>query len=148
MATILPGDFTKFGLGSHEVMMLADAYLAICKVPEAWEYLKRPDVPEGGSFMFGPETPMLKAINDAMSFTGHTGCSYGCIMQQMSFIAKKGWDVYVKTYAPIRPLVSREEGSNVIQEEPPMTIEEAIDFMFKECPIRDRAYVERRGWGE
>jgi len=105
----LPGDFTTLGLATYEVTMLDDAYRAVSKVPGGWEYLARPDVPAGGSFMFGPETPILTAINDAMTFRGHSGGTYGLTMRQMEFIAKKGWAEYVKSAArPPPPSPARE----------------------------------------
>lgn len=100
MQSILPGDFTRLGLANHDVTMLADAYLAVTKVPGGWEYLARPGVPKGGSFMFGPETPILTQINNAMSYQGHSGASYGMTMRVIEFIAKHGWDAYVKEVAP------------------------------------------------
>lgn len=98
--SVLPGDFKNLGLASYDVMMMADAYLAVTKVPGGWEYLARPDVPFGGSFMFGPETPILAQINNAMTFKDHTGATYGITMRQIEFIAKNGWDAYVKQVAP------------------------------------------------
>lgn len=100
MQSVLPGDFKNLGLASYEVTMLADAYQAVTKVEGGWEYLARPDVPKGGSFMFGPETPILNAINNAMTFQGHSGATYGMTMRQIEFIAKHGWDAYVKQVAP------------------------------------------------
>lgn len=100
--SILPGDFTDLGLAPYEVTMYADAYLAISKVPGGWGYLARSDVPEGGSFMFGPETPILTQINDAMEFKGHSGASYGLTMRAMELIAKHGWDTFVRRMVPER----------------------------------------------
>jgi hypothetical protein len=106
---ILPGDFTQFNFAPYEVTMLVDAYIAISKVPGGWEYLARPTVPAGDSFMFGPETPTMKAINDAMTFTGHSGASYGMTMRAMEFIAKKGWDAYVASCRPLPPPPTAQE---------------------------------------
>jgi hypothetical protein len=114
--SIRPGDFTQFDFPSSQVTMLDDAYKAVSSVPGGWDYLARPDVPEGGSFMFGPETPTLKAINSALTFTGHSGGTYGVTIRAMEWIAKKGWESYVASCRPAR--TARE----FIQTLPPNTL--------------------------
>ena len=118
MQTISPGDFTKFDFPAYQVTMFTDAYRAVSNVPGGWEYLARPDVPQGGSFMFGPETPTMTAINSGMTFTGHSGGTYGLTLRQMEFIAKKGWDAYVASVLPPPPSPAREFLSTL----PPNTV--------------------------
>ncbi len=57
---------------------------------------------ETESFMFGEIPPQLKQINTKILelYSGHSGSSYGWTMRQMQFIAKNGWDAYVKERMP------------------------------------------------
>lgn len=136
MAIPSEGQFTALRLDSNSAFMLEDAYHAVSSISGAWDYLKRADVPETGSFMKAPSHPILDEIQKKMEYVGHSGSSYGWTMQTMKTIAVEGWDVYSRA-AGIIPLEERQ-----------MSSEEAIELMFKMCPNRDMSYVERRMRGE
>jgi len=92
------GDFS-FMTEDHERRMVEDAFQAMEKVEGSWAYLSRPEVPEKDTgFMFSRD-PIVRQISeevDKNSQIGHSGSSYGWTMRQIEFIAKHGWDDYVK----------------------------------------------------
>jgi hypothetical protein len=105
MASIKTGDFVAIAdikiraMPEHErvfalsdVKYLSDAYNAITEA-ECWEHMKNFN---DESFMFS-QAPFLNKIQSHMKMLdNHSGASFGCIMRQMEYIAKKGWEQYVK----------------------------------------------------
>jgi hypothetical protein len=85
-----PGDFTTIQYGG----MLEDAYKAV-SIAEAWEWLKRPDVPGNGGFMFS-SSPEMENINRNIKYIGHSSASFAITMRSMEFIAKHGWEKFVE----------------------------------------------------
>lgn len=76
----------------NEAMMLQDADDAITKC-NLWTWLKDYEPEDGKGFMFGNH-PNLDKINNAMTYGGHSGSSYGWTMRCMESIAKDGWEVF------------------------------------------------------
>jgi len=96
----MEGKFDNLPISKHEQEMLQDAYDTVTKL-ELWEWLKHPDVPGNGGFMFST-SPEVSQISNAMTYTGHSGASFGFTMRAMEFIAKRGWDAYVSTVYPVK----------------------------------------------
>lgn len=132
MAIPANGDFSALNLDSNSMEMLTDAYYAVASVHKGWDHLRRPDVPLGGSFMFTSNDPILATIQGKLTYTGHTGSSYGWVMRTMETIAKHGWEVYVNAVG-IRP-----------SEQQAMTEDEAIDYLMQMSAEMDKPYVARR----
>lgn len=87
---IMPEDERVFALS--DVNFLLDAYNAITEA-ECWEHMKNFN---DESFMFS-RAPFLNKIHTHMKMLDqHSGASFGSIMRQMEYIAKKGWTEYVK----------------------------------------------------
>lgn len=84
---------------AHEKRMLEDAFAAMNSVEGSWDYLAQPSVPDPDKgFMFSRD-PFLSKISeqvDKNGTIGHSGASYGWTMRQMEYIAKNGFDAYVK----------------------------------------------------
>ena len=103
MSSIKPGDFATIAtmkkvpedervFALSDVKFLSDAYNAITEA-EAWEHMKNFS---DESFMFS-KAPFLNKIHTHMKMLDqHSGASFGSIMRQMEYIAKKGWTEYVK----------------------------------------------------
>jgi hypothetical protein len=103
MSSIKPGDFATIAtmkimpenerdFALSDVKFLSDAYNAITEA-ECWEHMKNFN---DESFMFS-RAPFLSKIYVHMKMLDqHSGASFGCFMRQMEYIAKKGWDEYVK----------------------------------------------------
>lgn len=85
-----PGDFS-FLTDKETQIMLADAYQAI-ETAEEWEYMKT-DPGEGG-YMFSQSDTMSK-IGSKMTYSGHSGSSYGWTMRCMQRLARIGWEAFV-----------------------------------------------------
>jgi hypothetical protein len=75
---------------AHECAMLKDAHNAIT-LCELWDWLRTFHPKSGEGFMFTTH-PNLNTINEAMTYQGHSGASYGWTMRQMESIAKRGWE--------------------------------------------------------
>lgn len=94
---IASGDFSDFGFSNEMVTMHDTAYKAISSVDGGWEFMRTYTPEEGLGFMFSEPPPLLIQINEAINslYDAHSGMSYGEIMRQMEFIAKKGWLKFV-----------------------------------------------------
>ena len=102
MSSINPGDFATIATMKKvpedermftlsDVQFLSDAYNAITEA-ECWEHMKNFN---DESFMYS-QAPFLKKIYTHMKMLDqHSGASFGSIMRQMEYIAKKGWTEYV-----------------------------------------------------
>lgn len=90
--TIAEGDFRSLNLNENDRMMLEDAYQAVTKA-NRWGFLRRPEVPGEGGFMFS-NWPEMKEVDFHMNYGGHSGASYGWTMRQMEYIAKQGWQMF------------------------------------------------------
>ncbi len=87
------GDFSLASPFERE--MLEDAFQAVTKA-DAWELLKDPAIPGDDGFMF-TQNPSVEEISKFMKYEGHSGASYGVTMRAMEFIAKEGWDAYMRS---------------------------------------------------
>ena len=95
MTTIAEGDFKSLKISDWDREMLEDAYKAVTKA-NRWSFLKRPDVPGSKGFMFS-SWPEMSDIDIHMEYGGHSGASYGSTMRVMEYIAKNGWESYVRS---------------------------------------------------
>lgn len=75
---------------SFDAEMLQDMDNTITKL-ELWDWMKTYEPEEGKGFMFSFH-PNIDLIRNNISYTGHSGSSYGWTMRTMELIAKKGWD--------------------------------------------------------
>ena len=89
-STPIPGDFS-FLTDKETQSMLDDAYRAI-EMAEGWDYMKT-DPGEGG-YMFS-QSDMLTKISSNMTYSGHSGSSYGWTMRMMQRLARIGWETFV-----------------------------------------------------
>ena len=63
---------------------------------ETWDFVKQ----DCESFMFSQD-PKISIISEKMielGYDGHSGCSFGCIMRDMQYIAKHGEKKFMETY--------------------------------------------------
>ena len=84
----LPGDFS-FIQDEESRLMLKDAYHAVCTT-HTW-FLMSEEPSEG--FMFTTDM-RYNVIENAITYKGHSGTSYGWTMRNIQFIARKGWNAY------------------------------------------------------
>lgn len=100
-ATVAEGDFQSLKMDDWNREMLEDAYKAVTKA-NRWDFLRRTDVPGPNGFMFS-DWPQMKDIDTFMEYGGHSGASYGCVMREMEYIAKRGWDAFALKYGRKNP---------------------------------------------
>ena len=105
-----PGDFSWInicptyqgtGYGKEaDKEMFTSAYAAINSIDGAWEFMKN-DEPSEGGYMFGKHknAEMRNKIDQEIlkGYGGHSGGSYGMTMRRMQFIAKKGWEAFIRS---------------------------------------------------
>jgi hypothetical protein len=86
-----PGDFS-FIDDLYQRALFLDAFTAIT-ITESWPLMRAG--PGSGGYMFtNPEG--MKKVEAAMKYmASHSGGSYACVMRDMEFIAKHGWNTYV-----------------------------------------------------
>lgn len=89
--TYEPGNFGFI----EDSELLKDAYDAV-NAAEAFEWLKKDTVPGPSGFMFCRDEMIGKISSKMKCIDQHSGASFGGVMRVMEFIAKNGWDVYVK----------------------------------------------------
>ena len=75
---------------SMDAEMLQDMDNTITKL-KLWDWMKTYEPEDGKGFMFSNH-PNLDLIRNNMTYTGHSGSSYGWTMRTIELIAKKGWD--------------------------------------------------------
>ena len=95
MASVGNGQFEFIDSSSR--IMYTTAHFAISKL-ELWDYMKT-DPGEGG-YMFSDDN-QLRTISDKISqlgYNGHSGCSFGCTMRAMQYIAKNGYNKFREDY--------------------------------------------------
>ena len=76
----------------YETPMLEDAYRAITTC-DLWDWMRTYTPEDTRGFMYGNH-PNQERINRAMTYTAHSGASYGWTMRAMEDIAKHGWDAH------------------------------------------------------
>ncbi len=77
-------------------MFLKSAHRAISAC-ELWNWLRIYDPPSGFMFSLEPELERIKQELAKDPFNdNHSGASYGCMMRNMEYIAKNGYNSYAK----------------------------------------------------
>jgi len=92
--TDIPGAFDYIKNDSYK-LMLVNAYQAVTQT-ESWDFVKQPIK----SFMFSKD-PKIGIIMQKMielGYHGHSGCSFGCIMRDMQYIAVNGEELFKDNY--------------------------------------------------
>ena len=81
---------------STDRIMYETAFNAITQL-ELWNYMKNF---RGESFMFSndPEVMRIYKKIEQLGYVGHSGCSFGCIMRTMEFIANNGIERFEQDY--------------------------------------------------
>lgn len=77
---------------------LIDAYWAVEKTPGAWEWLKRPDVPGDGGFMFSNHKMSNEILKNMSLGYNHSGASFAEVMRDMEMVAKYGWNRFLLSF--------------------------------------------------
>jgi hypothetical protein len=91
--TYLPGDFS-FIRDENDKRMLTNMYKAV-EAEGVWDFVKAG--PSGNSFMFSDEaSERLSGVSKAVEADGHSGASFACTLRDIQYIARHGWDAYVK----------------------------------------------------
>ena len=67
----------------------------INNIPGAWEAFRNHD--EDKSFMYNTKNGIWNEISNQV-YQGHSGASYGLSMRTFEYIAKYGWENFVKKY--------------------------------------------------
>ena len=77
---------------TYEIEMVRDAYETITRLG-LWDWLKnfKPHANEG--FMFSSDLT-LAMLGSSLSYTGHSGASFGWTMRIMHDIAQRGWEAH------------------------------------------------------
>jgi hypothetical protein len=89
--TYEPGDFSWLpDAYSSTRNMLGDAYKAVT-LAEKWDEMKI-EPPSG--FMFS-DLPYMDAVDKHITYA-HSGATYGMTMRSMQYIARYGWDNFVR----------------------------------------------------
>ena len=94
--TFVPGkfDYIKPSSASYKAMLI-NAFQAVSQT-ELWDFMKK----DCESFMSSTD-PSVLIISKKMvelGYDGHSGCSFGCIMRDMQYIAKYGEQKFMETY--------------------------------------------------
>jgi hypothetical protein len=96
---IAPGDFSFLKKeGDDTDVMLKDMYDAVT-VSENWDKLKS-FVPSDGGFMYCDKPEWFSQIDKAVKYDGHSGASHGWTMRCIDYIAKHGWENFVRKMNP------------------------------------------------
>jgi hypothetical protein len=86
--------------------LLQYTWSAVSYVEGAWEFLKR-DIE---SFTWSTD-PIIGQIYDetvALGYNEHSGCSFGCALRELQYIAKHGEKEYIKHYLLSKNCSSRD----------------------------------------
>ena len=90
-----PGNFGFLQIEDNREL-LQDAYDAV-NAAEAFEWLKKDTVPGPSGFMFCRDEMIGKISSNMKLMDRHSGASFGGVMRVMEFIAKNGWEEYIKS---------------------------------------------------
>jgi hypothetical protein len=86
------GDFS-FIANTSDRVAYQDIYAAITKA-DAWEWMKYDPGP--GGFMFSTSDTMRRIHANLVDSMGFSGAAFALYMRQMQYIARAGWDEWVK----------------------------------------------------
>lgn len=94
------GDF-DFIRNSGDKELLQNAHWAITETG-LWDWMSKFEPKQDEGFAFSKEVE-LRIINKKMSenkdiYESHSGCSYGCTMRSMEYIAKNGYESFREAY--------------------------------------------------
>jgi len=84
------------GTTSGMAAALQDMSDAIDKTPGGWEWIKSFSDSEDKSFMLCNDPKKMEIMGNMKFLDNHSGASLACMFRTMEFIAKHGWDAYVK----------------------------------------------------
>ena len=89
------GDFYSIGLNEDEFIIESyqNMYNSITQL-NLWDFMKQ-DPPSNTGYLFW-NVPEVKSISNAVYSDGHSGSSFALCMRTMQYIAKYGWEKYVK----------------------------------------------------
>jgi hypothetical protein len=94
--TFVPGAFEYIkDYNANYKAMLVNAYQAVTQT-ETWDFVKE----DCESFMFSKD-PRIYLISNkmtALGYGGHSGCSFGCVMRDMQYIAQNGEEKFRDVY--------------------------------------------------
>ena len=101
---IINGDFVKgqFDYATNwDKKMLQTAYQAI-NILELWNFMK--ESPGENGFMWSDDKRINLIYNkiEELGYKGHSGCSFGCIMRDMQFIAQEGEKLFRQIYLQVK----------------------------------------------
>uniref|UniRef100_A0A6C0K4H3 Uncharacterized protein n=1 Tax=viral metagenome TaxID=1070528 RepID=A0A6C0K4H3_9ZZZZ len=82
-------------IDSSSRIMYTTAHFAISQL-ELWDYMKK----DTDSYMFSEdqEVHRIYAKIEQLGYNGHSGCSFGCTLRAMKFIAQNGYDKFREDY--------------------------------------------------
>jgi hypothetical protein len=93
MTSVGNGQFEFINNGDR--IMFVTAHAAISQL-EFWDFMKK----DTESYMFSGDNQVttIYAKIEELGYTGHSGCSFGCIMRAMQSIAQNGYDKFREDY--------------------------------------------------
>jgi len=86
-------------INENERIMYTSAHDAISQL-ELWNFMAK-DI-ESYMFSDSPEVNKISAKIVELGYTGHSGSSFGCVMRDMQYIAKNGYDEFKQKYLETR----------------------------------------------
>lgn len=90
---VVEGDFT-FVKDKMWRTTLENAYKYTTEL-NMWTFFKEETPPQDTGYMFWNE-PKLERLRNALDSDGHSGANMSICLRNMEYIAKHGWDNYVK----------------------------------------------------
>lgn len=94
-------DFVKgqfdYVVGTGEKVMLSTAYQAI-NLLELWNFVKKDPGPNGFMMCGDKRVDQIYYKIEELGYTGHSGCSFGCVIRDMQYIARYGEKKYRENY--------------------------------------------------
>lgn len=85
-------------INENDRIMYTSAHAAISQL-EFWDFMKK----DTESYMFSsdPNVGKIYAKIQELGYTGHSGGSFGCVMRDMQYIARNGYDKFREEYLTI-----------------------------------------------
>jgi hypothetical protein len=97
---ITNGDFVKGQFDyttKYDKPMLRTAYQAI-NILELWSFMKQNPGKDGYMWSSDRRIDLIYNKIVELGYKGHSGCSFGCTMRYMQFIAREGEKLFRKNY--------------------------------------------------
>ena len=92
----MPGEF-EYIKNNSEKRMLQTAYKAIT-LTENWNYIKNDPGPNGFMWSGDKRARIIYNKIEELGYTGHSACSFGCILRDMQYIGQYGEKSYKEMY--------------------------------------------------